>query len=506
MDTVKIGWGRREISVNEPVSLPGQMYLRISEGIHDPTYATALCVDGGAGQDTVIFCACDREGFYADVVELVKARVKEMRPELPVQCIIMSCTHTHDGAEINDTPEMSPDGKPIYSGAKYREFFVQMCAEAICQAWDDRAEGGLTYGYGYAVVGHSRRVIYSVDEYSDKPEMTAPNGYGVMYGNTNREIFSHYEAGADHFVNLLYTFDAAGKLTGILVNVPCPSQLAEHFKKMSSDYWNEVRELVGKKYGADVYILPQCAAAGDLSPRILHYSDAQVRRMELKYGLGYDPKKVGAHLEDEYRKVMAERYDIAERIVSAIDEVLCLAKKDIKTQVTVRHNCADAALARRMITDEEKKWCEDNITALEQKIAEAKDAPPEKLRSLVSSSEIISGRNRQAIERYAIQHENPTLTVPLHVASIGDVAFASNPFELYMDYMHRMQSRSPFMQTFVIQMAGFNNQGYLATERGMHNKGYSASMFCNRVSAQGGQQMVDITVDMLKDLKSKDCQ
>ena len=62
------------------------------------------------------------------------------------------------------------------------------------------------------------------------------------------------------------------------------------------------------------------------------------------------------------------------------------------------------------------------------------------------------------------------------------------------------------MQTFVIQMAGYNNQGYLATERGMHNKGYSASMFCNRVSAQGGQQMVDITVDMLKDLKSKDCQ
>jgi len=27
-----------------------------------------------------------------------------------------------------------------------------------------------------------------------------------MYGNTNDEQFSHYEAGADPFINLLYTF------------------------------------------------------------------------------------------------------------------------------------------------------------------------------------------------------------------------------------------------------------------------------------------------------------
>ena len=54
---VKIGWGRREISLDAPLRLMGQAFLRISEGVHDPMYATALCVDGGS--DEVIFCSLD---------------------------------------------------------------------------------------------------------------------------------------------------------------------------------------------------------------------------------------------------------------------------------------------------------------------------------------------------------------------------------------------------------------------------------------------------------------
>ena len=54
--SIQIGWGRREISLNEPLNIPGQAIMRISEGILDPLYVTALCVEG---QDTVIFCSCD---------------------------------------------------------------------------------------------------------------------------------------------------------------------------------------------------------------------------------------------------------------------------------------------------------------------------------------------------------------------------------------------------------------------------------------------------------------
>ena len=67
------------------------------------------------------------------------------------------------------------------------------------------------YGYGYAVVAHSRRVIY-FDDVSKRPDAKdksglAVDGHGVMYGNTDDPNFSHYEAGSDAFVNLMFTFD-----------------------------------------------------------------------------------------------------------------------------------------------------------------------------------------------------------------------------------------------------------------------------------------------------------
>ena len=70
-----------------------------------------------------------------------------------------------------------------------------------------------------------------------------------------------------------------------------------------------------------------------------------------------------------------------------------------------------------------------------------------------------------------------------------------------MDYMHRIQARSSFEQTFVVQLAGdegARHYGYLATERGAVGRGYSASLYCNRVSPAGGQELVEATLELLK--------
>ena len=72
-----------------------------------------------------------------------------------------------------------------------------------------------------------------------------------------------------------------------------------------------------------------------------------------------------------------------------------------------------------------------------------------------------------------------------------------------MDYQHRIQARSPFEQTFIVQLVtGPNGCGsYLATERGEANKGYSASPYCNQVSPKGGQQLVEETLKALEGMK-----
>ena len=309
MNQIRIGWASRDVSTDKPVNIPGQFHMRISEGVLDPVTVNALVLD--SGDDQVIFLSCDVVVIRAHLLDIIREKLARVYPEIPGMKILMNATHTHCG------PSHYVDVRPfnysmeVASSDEYREFMTDKCVEAIAEAWNGRAPGAYAYGYGYAVVGHSRRVCY-FDDVSKRPGAVinsthGVNGTSVMYGNTNDDNFSHYEAGADHFINLLYTYDADGKLTGAIINVPCPSQNSEHEWMLSADYWNDVRKAIRARHG-NIFILAQCAAAGDLAPRILHYKQAQDRRFRLKYG--------------EEQTERAARKDIAERIAAAFDEVL----------------------------------------------------------------------------------------------------------------------------------------------------------------------------------------
>ena len=155
---------------------------------------------------------------------------------------------------------------------------------------------------------------------------------------------------------------------------------------------------------------------------------------------------------------------------------------------------------RRMITEEEKLWCESNIEQMQQQIPDPATCTPEEYRKAQSRYNSVKGRNERAIGRYYDQQNEPNLSTHVHVVQIDDIAFATTRFELYMDFMHRLQARSPFVQTFVVQLAGDENGNYLATQRGKENKGYSASLFCNMVGPEGGQQWVENVLDILKEM------
>ena len=100
--------------------------------------------------------------------------------------------------------------------------------------------------------------------------------------------------------------------------------------------------------------------------------------------------------------------------------------------------------------------------------------------------------------------EQKTVPTIVHAVQIGDIAFCTNRFEMFMDYMHRIQGRSPFLQTFVVQLCGDEGADYLATERAVKNRGYSASLFENPVSYIGGNQLVEATLEMLTELKTRE--
>ena len=501
---LRIGWASRDVSTTEPVNIPGQFHMRISQGIIDPVTITALAIDNG--EDSVIFLSADLVVIRSQLLDRIRERVASLDAGVPTMKILMSATHTHTAPTTygersawrsgsTDVDGPPHEGVEIASAADYQDFFVGQAAEAVVEAWTKRATGGVAYGYGFAVVAHSRREVY-FDDLSKRPGAEHNSRHGVhghakMYGDTRDPMFSHYEAGTDPFINLLYTFNARGKLTGAIVNVPCPAQNSEGERRLSASYWHEAREAIRARHG-DIFILPQCAAGGDLSPRIQHYYKAEERRFALKYG-GVNPQKVS-----EY----ARRLDIGERIAAAFTEVLGWARKDIRKALPLQHTVETVHLSKRLISDEEVAQAKEELAQLEREPFKTDGDP---VARLDHNSTLVAGRNRYRgiIARYEKQAQEPKLPMEMHVLRLGEVAFASNRFELYMDYMHRIQARSPFTQTFIIQLAGTpggEGGSYLATERGVWGRGYSASIYCNVVSPQGGQELVEATLAQLNRL------
>jgi hypothetical protein len=83
----------------------------------------------------------------------------------------------------------------------------------------------------------------------------------------------------------------------------------------------------------------------------------------------------------------------------------------------------------------------------------------------------------------------------LHVLRIGDAVVCTNQFELFTDFGIQMKGRSKAIQTFVIQLVGGGT--YLPTERAVRGGSYSAIVQSNRVGPEGGQVLVDKTVEAI---------
>ena len=513
--TLKVGWGRRSLAMQGPVPITGQFHMRVSQGQFTPVLAEALVLEDG--KDAVIFVSCDVVSVNEKVFLAVRELLEKEFPAIPAEKLVINATHTHAGPSTHDNVINYPNKMKITPGSKVQAFIARQIADAVKEAWLNRAPGAVAYGYGFATTGHSRRVLYLQDigkKYQGTSGM-AMNGFAKMYGKTNDPLFASYEAGTDTFINLFYTFDLKGKLTGAVINVPCPSQTSEAVWALHASFWDNVRRKLQSKYG-DIGVIAQAAAAGDLAPRQLHYLAAEKRRYHLKYAKeiadyvkkpmpryvkkGDPPPKVSPNSREVTELMRAE--DIANRIVAAFDEVLSWAGKEKFTSPVLKHEVRTVKVEKRLfpkaLVDEEQRKFK---ASMKEKFLTDGD----ELTMLIHNSKLNSRRRRMGsiAARYATQQKEPDLLTDIHVVRIGDVAFATNRFELFIDFMHRIQARSPFVQTFIVQLtADPRGRGsYLATERAQKNKGYSATPYCNQVSPKGGQQLVEQTLKMLGEVK-----
>jgi len=445
-----IGWAWRDITPPRPAMLQGQMHRRVAREAMDPITLTALAIEGDCG-DAAVFISCDLAFASPAILKSVRARLAQTAPSLPGEKVVMHATHTHTSLVVEDGFYEHPGGD-VMTPEECAELVTERAVEAASQAWNSRAEGYLARAFGHAVVGHNRHAVYA-------------DGHARMYGRTSREDFRHFGGYEDHSIDMLFTWNGEGALSGAALAIPCPSQVDEHEEAFSADFWHDVRVELRRRFGADLAILPICSAAGDQSPHFLLYGPQEE--------------------EMRGRRRVSERREIALRVADGVGRALeCTNPREHGEDARLEHVVVEASLPPRKISRAERDWAAAEYERLAGEKGELHSWWPERLRAVV---ETFDGEDAPA-----------PFPVELHVVRIGDAVVATNPFELFLDYGLRIKARSPAAQTITVQIAG--KGWYLPTRRAVEGGGYGAMPAVSKVGPEGGDELVEKTLAAIRRL------
>jgi hypothetical protein len=471
------GWASKDITPSKPVKLQGQFYERISEFIHDPITATALAIESDredSEKEQLIIVSCDLLCITKKIQNTVRELVSSRISDFDNKKLFFNATHTHTAPVVNEEKdslvlelstlnesteqdeEEASDSK-IMSIDEYFGFLVERLADVVVNAWENRKPGRVSWALDYAVIGHNRRITYN-------------DGTAKMYGTTDTVNFEGLEGASDPGIEMLYFWNKENEFTGVVINVTCPSQVVEHKKFISADYWSEVRKEIRKRYSDNVFVLPMCGAAGDQSPRDL------VRR--------------GRGEEDMWD--LAGMKAIGIRIADAVDRKYVAAKNNINKIVCFKHAVEEIKLPLRLVGE---KDAEEAKKAYEKALQELKSGS--KLDAKFKSNVLFVPTG--IIKRYEEQQKNQFYTMELHVIRLGNVVIATNPFELYLDYGLQIKARSKGEQTFIVQLA-CDSGGYLPTAKAISGGHYGTMVSSGKVGPEGGKVLVNRTVEIINEM------
>ncbi|MBN1852989.1 MAG: hypothetical protein JW829_09710 [Pirellulales bacterium] len=455
---LKVGTASVDITPNKAVALWGQFGLRLSTQPETPLTANVVALESGDERTTLV--SLDLLQLPEVFVQAIRDMVSRKDASVDVQHIVLTATHTHTGPVLQPGTPGIPVNDQTMTVDQTITFLADKISDGIVAAWKNLVPGKMSYGLDRNSIGFSRRVVYA-------------DGSAQMYGNTNRPDFIHLEGMDDDDVGSIFFYDQQDNLKAILVNVTCPSQVVESRSSINADFWLPVRKNLKARYGDGIVVLGWSAAAGDLSPRPLLHKAANARMRALR--------------------AMDEMEELARRIDLSVSHTFDVAQKEKYADPVLKHVAATLQLPLNKISEEQYR---EALTAYNQVIAQVDKDPA----SAAQVAFMARDWHHGVVERYEQLQKDPNATYPveIHVVRLGDLVICSNPFELFCEYGIRIKARSKATQTFILQMSGFGS--YLPTARAQAAGSYSAIPQSNIIGPEGGQMLVDKTVEIIDEL------
>ena len=499
MGKMLIGWAEESIIPEKKASLAGQFFERISEYVESDITVTAMALEADGEQ--MIMASVDVGSMKEAQIAIAREKFAKLTNEIEARKLIVNATHTHTslvmagrmaksktGAMVSPTAvileEFLPDGKnytkkvvpdeTVCSPEEALELVTDKIALAAKKAWDNRKEAMYANEFGRAAVGMCRRVSYA-------------DGTAQMWGDTNTADFVALEGGNDSGVELIYTFDTNKKLTGVVANIACPAQILEQRSFISADFWGRTKAILREKFGKDIYLLALCGAGGDQCPRDL------VRWVNPETPIDDPNVNRPNYIE---RKADPSMYDIngcnrvgkriANEIISVYEEIT-----EIKAEAKFVHKVIDLDLPLRKVTQTDYN---NAVRELEYYVNKNKD---KERFDFVDNARMHV--HAGLIARYRQQQNQEVVPIEYHIVRWGDVAFATNPYELFLDYGNRIKARSKAKQTFIVQLC-CGSHAYLPTEKAEKAGHYSAYVSSGDTGHEGGDLLTRESITRINEL------
>jgi len=496
MSRIKMGWAQMDITPTKKVFLEGQFAERISEYVEKPLTVTAMAIE--CGNDQMILVSCDLVHIPFTFSDRVKDAFRDNGLGIDPSKILVCAIHTHTGYRLGGgrridngiitmvnfrnllqsslrpgqkyIERVSTNDPSIQTAQEGQDLAVAGVVKAITEAWKTRDDASFANAFDRAAVGMCRRVDYS-------------DGTAQMWGNSNTACFTEVEGGNDSGVELLYCFDKNRKLKGIAANVACPAQCVQHRNFISPDFWGETRKLVKEYFGEDVFLLPICSAAGDQCPVDL------VRWVNPDTDV-HDPNLVRHN--PPVRKADPSMFDLqgmkkaGKRVFYAIRDAWEDGVGGAQADVKFEHRVHTMQLPVRRCTLTEYNDAVKNV----REYIQNKDGDVDYID--------VAGLQKYLgiITRYDQQEKMNTIDAEVHVIRLGSIAFASMPFELFLDYGNQIRARALSEQTFLVQLCN-GKEGYLPTKKAEEHGHYSAMIASGTCGHEAGDLLVR---QILKDI------
>lgn len=396
---VMAGVGETVITPSENIQMAGFARSQISTGIHDDLHARCLVIEGINGAATV-FMTLSLLGLSEEICGRIRAGITA-KTGVPGENIVVSCTHTHSGPDVDRDYPGSKDSPVI---GRYIEFLVERSVESAVKAWESRAPGR---------IGISETEVFELGK----------NRRRLLYGGVH----------PDPEAAVIRIEDARGHLLGVAFNYGChPSGLDFRNTLFSEDWPYYAIRGVKKALGEDVWVAFFQSAEGNIN--VGYNAELSAVGAEMPVRSHWYLEKKGNQMAEAVLGVLPSMKvsgDIAVRsVIGRFDYPL----RD-SYPVTVAQAETEAEDARRKLTELDKKPEYRDTRTLDK-----------------ARVDVFSTQQRlDAARKYYSSSDRPAVrSLEQQAVRIGDAVFVTFPGELFSEIGLAIKKQSPLEKTFII--------------------------------------------------------